>query len=180
MTPYQELQHHWGNSVFFFPLKVTEHQRETHEWFWYEQMDSIDLPLALLSGLVIASQVLRSSLGDNTQVHVAAWAQVTEDPCSDGVSYQLLGLLQLEERATSMAGTSRGRWWFVQRSDFHSWSPQMLLLLHLIYNSCTWAPQRHTANYCDVIQPQLTVDCVTVFECVCVSLERFTLWGSGC
>lgn len=55
-------------------------------------------PFALLRGRVVGSQVLHSGLSDNAQVHVAAWAQVTQNPCSDGVSYQLLCLFQLKGR----------------------------------------------------------------------------------
>lgn len=39
--------------------------------------------------------VVHLALGDNTQVNVAARAQVIKDTCSDGVSHQPLGVLLL-------------------------------------------------------------------------------------
>lgn len=44
--------------------------------------------------------VVQLALGDNTQVNVAARAQVIEDTCSDGVSHQTLGLVLLQTNSS--------------------------------------------------------------------------------
>lgn len=55
-------------------------------------------PDALLVGLIMGPQVVHLALGDNTQVNVAARAQVIKDTCSDGIPHQLLGRLLLQKR----------------------------------------------------------------------------------
>lgn len=55
-------------------------------------------PFSLRRRFVVASQVLYSSFCNNTQVHVAAWTQVTEYPCSNSILYKLLCFFQLKER----------------------------------------------------------------------------------
>lgn len=55
----------------------------------------ISSPDALLVGLLVGPDVVQVALGDDTQVDVAAGAQVVKDSRSDGVSHQPLGILLL-------------------------------------------------------------------------------------
>lgn len=60
------------------------------------------LPDTLLVGLVVGSQVVHLALGDDTQVDVAARAQVVEDTGRDGVTHQPLGLVLLRGERTAI------------------------------------------------------------------------------
>lgn len=52
-------------------------------------------PDPLLVGLVVGPDVVHLALGDDTQVDVAAGAQVVEDTSGDGVTHQPLGVVLL-------------------------------------------------------------------------------------
>lgn len=57
-------------------------------------------PVVSVLGLLEASDVVHSLSGDDTQVSVAARAEVTHDACMDGDTQQFLRLVQLTVNRT--------------------------------------------------------------------------------
>lgn len=49
-------------------------------------------PHTLFAGLIVGADVVQLSLRDHTYIDVAAGAEVVEDACSYGISYQFFGL----------------------------------------------------------------------------------------
>lgn len=56
------------------------------------------LLLSLLYRLLIAAQIVYAFLRNHAQINVAPRAQIAEDPRGDGVTHQLLPVLQLSEK----------------------------------------------------------------------------------
>lgn len=84
--------------------------------------------------------VVHLALGDNTQVNVAARAQVIKDTCSDGVSHQQLGLLLLwrDNNGAQMKTNYR-----TSTRLFESIKLLLGLCVVLLWTTCEWCTHLH-------------------------------------
>lgn len=99
------------------------------------------VPVVLVLGLLVRPDVVHSPVGDDTEVDVVAWAQVVQDPCLDGRTHQLLGLVQLRSGHSMRTDQNRGTGSWTQRL-VGVLSSQIILPPGQVWSRPPWSPSQ--------------------------------------